>query len=464
MKQEQQQLSFLEELQSYEQLLSIAKEDLKTMYLNKEDKGHWAVAWSGGKDSTCVLKLITEVVMSLPKEQRNRHIYAVMSDTVVENPELDIYMNEQVKLFNFWAEASGAPFSAHMVERPSEQGYFMNLLGKGYPLPSNSMRWCTDRLKIKPQEIFLTELAPTFILSGVRRSESRARERTINKFSISDKIANYASGKLNALGTKVFMPIVHFDVEDVWRTLRQPALWSSTSDIRRIYKDATGECGFSNPKGVEEKGVEVCGARFGCWTCPVIVTDRSTEQMAKSYDWMKPLTKWREFQLRVYGRYVPIKPKDQTRKMRSLIIKKYKAINHAVLRISKAGFGRNGQEFKLGAGTLTMEVRKLLLEELLKTQDEVNRIRALEGLPAIHLIKPSELQDILDVHKEDEAQRKQILKSKSGITFNRKMLLENADENYIDDIVKFNDFSTDEIADLLVENFKNEQFEFPSNI
>ncbi len=455
-------MSFLQELQSYQELIEIAKEDMKTMYLNKEDKGHWAVAWSGGKDSTCVLKMITEIVMDLPKEQRTRHIYVVMSDTIVENPELDIYMLDQMDLFNKWAKEADAPFSAHMVFRPIEKGYFMLLLGKGYPLPSNSMRWCTDKLKIKPQEKFLEELAPSFILSGVRRSESRQRGLSIQKRSISEKIAEYANGKLAAIGAKIFMPIVDFDVEDIWRNLRQPTLWSSTEDIRRIYKEATGECGFVNPVGIEEKKVEVCGARFGCWTCSVIVKDRSTDQMAKTHDWMMPLTAWRTLQMRVYGRFTPARPEGQPRKIRSLVIKKYKAINFAIMRITKAGYGRNGAEFKLGAGTLTMEVREMLLDELLKTQKEVNRLRAIEQLPAIDLIKKDELDAIYKIHEEDKKERKLILQSKLGISFDRMMLFENIDEQNVDEIASFADHTADEIADILIDNFKDGNFVFPT--
>lgn len=453
---------FLEELQYYNELIQTAKEDIRTMYLDEKDKGHWAVAWSGGKDSTAVLKLVTEAVMELPKEQRTRHVYAVMSDTVVENPELDLYMRDQLHKFNEWAKKEEAPFSAHMVERPVERGYFYCLLGKGHPLPSQSIRWCTDRLKIKPQEKFLEDLAPTYVLSGVRRAESASREKSIEKRSISEKIALYDVGKLTALGTKIFMPIVHFTVEDVWRTLREPTVWGDTKDIRRIYKDATGECGFANPKGVEKKGVEVCGARFGCWTCPVIVQDRSTEEMAKSYDWLQPLTKWRELHMRVYGRFKPLKPEGQPRKVRSLVLKKYRAISYATLRISKAGFGRRGKEHNVGAGTLTLEAREFLTQELLKTQAEVNRLRAIDGLEPIEIIRKDELNAILEIQEEDRKEREHITKSKLGIPFDRRILFEDMEETYVDDIAQLSHLSEDEIADRLIENFRQGKFVFPT--
>lgn len=50
-----------------------------------------------GKDSTCVLSMLAKMLESLEPEQRRRVIHAVMSDTVVENPNLETYMHGQVK-------------------------------------------------------------------------------------------------------------------------------------------------------------------------------------------------------------------------------------------------------------------------------------------------------------------------------------------------------------------------------
>ena len=456
-------MNILERLTIYDALVQQAKEDIKTMYLDTQDNRCWAVAWSGGKDSTAVLKLTTEAIMELPKERRTRHVYVVMNNTVMENPELDMYMRDQLTKFNEWAERNEAPFSGHIVERPVEKGYFYALLGKGRLLPSQSIRWCTDQLKLQPQEQLLLELKPSYVLNGVRRSESDSRRKSIEKHALDDKIAQYDRGKLTKQGTKIFMPIVDFTVEDVWRLLRTPTLWSDTNDIRRIYKDATGECGFLNPKGVEKKSVEVCGARFGCWTCPVIVADRSTEEMSNHYAWLKPLTVWRTLHMRIYGRYIPKRPAGQPRKIRSLVLKKYQAIAYANLRITKAGYGRRGQVCNVGAGTLTLEVREFLTEELLKTEKEVNQLRALEGLPPIELIRQEELDAIRAIQEEDRRERPFLHTNKLGIPFDRRMLLEGADETYIDDIAKLAHLSVEQIADKLIERYRAGQYAFPND-
>lgn len=82
--------------------------DILMRYTDENDKGEWVVAWSGGKDSTVVLGLVTEVIKALPPEQRKRKVHVIMSDTRVENPILATYMHDQVKKFNAYAERETA--------------------------------------------------------------------------------------------------------------------------------------------------------------------------------------------------------------------------------------------------------------------------------------------------------------------------------------------------------------------
>ena len=150
---------------SFEEKVKIAKEDLKKLYLNSDDERDWAMAWSGGKDSTVVVGLTVAMLRELEPSQRKRKIHAIMSDTVVENPILDSYMHDQVKKLNEYIEKENLPMTAQMVHRNTENSYFYLTLGRGYFLPMNNGqgRWCTDRLKIKPQNEALSEINPSFI-------------------------------------------------------------------------------------------------------------------------------------------------------------------------------------------------------------------------------------------------------------------------------------------------------------
>jgi DNA sulfur modification protein DndC len=282
------------------ELVTLTKTLIRKMYTDENDQRPWAIAFSGGKDSTAVMGLVVSVIESLPIEKRIRKIYGVMSDTIVENPLVKDHMNEQAKLINKYCEKKGLPVSVNPVHRELKESYFVKTLGLGYPLPLNNGkgRWCTDRLKIKPQDEFLKEINPSYILTGVRHAESSMRSSSIDKWAISEFIGNHVSLK----NGKTFNPIVNWTVQDVWKFLEMEGLsWGSTLSVQTIYKDATGECGFTNPEEVGKKSVEVCGARHGCWLCPVVLKDRSTEKMSEKYVWLEPLTEWRITQLRVYG-------------------------------------------------------------------------------------------------------------------------------------------------------------------
>lgn len=402
-------------MNGYQQKLTEAYAYLLEMYLNEEDQRPWAVAWSGGKDSTAVMGVLVRVLESLPAEKRWRKVYAVMSDTVVENPILGAYMSDQVSKLNVYAKRKDLPIEARMVQRKIEHSYFVLTLGRGYFMPQSNGkgRWCTDRLKITPQNEALREINPSHILIGTRLSESSKREQSIKKWSISERIGEHVS----LPETNTFMVIVDWTIDDVWQFLGEDKLgWTSTADVRRLYKEATGECGINNPKKVEAKAkeMEACGARFGCWLCPVVMTDRSTEEMSKTHPWMEPLTEWRETQVKVYGSFKPARPKGQSLKDRSLALRKAEAISEQIKLITKAGYNRAGKRMNDGQGTFTLEARKWLFERLVDTQNLVNRLRAYDGLAPIELISAEEVHAIMALWAEDERDYPHLLTNAAG--------------------------------------------------
>ena len=115
----------------------------------KKYKRAYIVAFSGGKDSTCVLQLVYEMMLNLPKDELNP-TYAILSDTLVEAPNVAIYFKNIVNSINSDAAKREIPFKI-IIAKPSDQDEFWaNLIGKGYPSPTRTFRWCTERLKINP--------------------------------------------------------------------------------------------------------------------------------------------------------------------------------------------------------------------------------------------------------------------------------------------------------------------------
>lgn len=56
------------------------------------------IGYSGGKDSTTVVELVYKMLQMLPKEERNKNVYIVSSDTLIENPLIKIYLSKMNKL------------------------------------------------------------------------------------------------------------------------------------------------------------------------------------------------------------------------------------------------------------------------------------------------------------------------------------------------------------------------------
>jgi DNA sulfur modification protein DndC len=335
--------------------------------------------------------LVVAVIESLPPNKRTRAVHGVMSDTIVENPLVQAHMINQMNLINRYCEKRNLPISITLVKRPIQESYFVKILGLGYPLPLNNGkgRWCTDRLKIKPQNKHLEEIDPSYILTGVRHSESTARSKSIDKWAVSEFIGNHTDLK----DKNTFNPLIHWRIQDVWKYLEMEGLsWGSTLSVRTIYKDATGECGFTNPIEEGKKSVEVCGARHGCWLCPVVLKDRSTEKMSEKHLWLEPLTEWRTVQLKIHGAYNHAK-------------KAFKETNAKIKAVTKAGYKRNGAKMPNGQGCLTIQARQFLFNELLESEKMVNRLRAFENLEPIELISQEEKTMIKEIWESDTADK-----------------------------------------------------------
>ena len=64
----------------------------------QHDKRPWMIGFSGGKDSTLLCCLVMEMLQRLPENKRNKTVYIVSSDTMVENPIVRDYMHRMSKM------------------------------------------------------------------------------------------------------------------------------------------------------------------------------------------------------------------------------------------------------------------------------------------------------------------------------------------------------------------------------
>ena len=196
-------------------------EEIKFVY--QSDDRPWVIGYSGGKDSTAVVELVYKMLLSLPDWQRNKNVYIVSSDTLIENPLIKIYLNKMNHMLGQSAKRDGLPIKSSMVTPPANNSFWANVIGRGFPTPkmNGTFRWCTDRLKINPsadyiREVIKKEGQEVVVLLGVRKDESIARKRRIEGRELSNRLLNRHETIQDAY---VYNPIVELTTEDVWDVL-----------------------------------------------------------------------------------------------------------------------------------------------------------------------------------------------------------------------------------------------------
>ena len=135
---------------------------------------HWAIAYSGGKDSSATVSFVINAIESrtVPRPSSLTVLYA---DTRMELPPLH---SSAMKVL---AAVQARGFEARVVLPALDDRYFVYMFGRGIPPPKNRFRWCTSQIKIEPMLLELAGLRDragekSLMLTGVRLGESAARD------------------------------------------------------------------------------------------------------------------------------------------------------------------------------------------------------------------------------------------------------------------------------------------------
>ncbi len=262
----------------------------------------WIIGFSGGKDSTVLLTLVWIALRRIREDlpnpfQLKRPVYVVCNDTMVENPVIETYVDDVLAKIQLEAREQNLPIFVKKTTPKLEQSFWVSVLGKGYPVPNNAFRWCTDKLKIRPTSAFLHEQidenGEAIVLLGTRYEESKARERSIRKHEVEGK---RLSKHVSSPNTYVYSPIKELMLEEVWYVINSvPSPWEyDNSILYKIYSDASAD-DYECPTVVTTKKHTSCGqSRFGCWTCTVVKKDKSMSALVeKGQEWMAPLLDFR---------------------------------------------------------------------------------------------------------------------------------------------------------------------------
>lgn len=269
-------------------------------YADKSERP-WIIGFSGGKDSTVLLTLVwkaLEKIKKLPNPfQLRRPIHVVCNDTLVENPIISSYVDDVLEKIDVAAREQNLPIFVKKTTPLLEETFWVNVLGKGYPVPNNSFRWCTDKLKIRPTSNFLVEQidekGEAIVLLGTRYEESASRERSMRKHEIKgQRLSKHQTG----VNTYVYAPIRDLMLEEIWYIINTfPSPWGFDNSILfKIYSDASAD-DYECPTVIVNKEHSSCGqSRFGCWTCTVVKKDKSmTALIDNGQHWMTPLLNYR---------------------------------------------------------------------------------------------------------------------------------------------------------------------------
>ena len=255
----------------------------------------WIVGFSGGKDSSCVVKLIFQALLAAKRRESN--VTVLYCDTGVEIPLVRSFVWQTLTGLAIEAKKAGIPLKCDVATPRPRDRFFFKVIGRGYVPPTNKFRWCTDRLRIQPIQSFINNLGggPKIVALGIRRGESAERDRTIARHQTDQSLYSRQEGSAQTL---IYTPILNYSLQDVWDVLTSDSPPRCIDSIRllTLYRHANGEC----PIIRNSTATPCAGSRFGCWTCTVVRRDRAMEGLILSgHDGLQPLLDFRNWLSRV---------------------------------------------------------------------------------------------------------------------------------------------------------------------
>lgn len=273
--------------------------EIQDLYLN--DTRPFYVGFSGGKDSTVVLSLVSRAIRELPIEKRTKPVYVLFSDTLMEMPPVIGQIHNSIERFKQYVKANDLPFEFHKVEPEFKNRFWNQVIGRGATLPRTDLRWCTDRLKITPMEAKVEQVLKKhsgyIALTGARKDESEDRKARLERNSVSpgSKLKVHADSRCN-----LFCVIEDWTVDQVWSYIYTEAeSWVDANALGVVYSEAAGdgdEC-TTVLEGGEAGQKPGCSksARYGCWMCPLFNRDKTLGNLSRGHEYLTHMETFRNW-------------------------------------------------------------------------------------------------------------------------------------------------------------------------
>jgi DNA sulfur modification protein DndC len=244
----------------------------------------WAVSFSGGKDSSCVVSLLA-VLLKQGAIHKPKSVEVMYADTGLEIPPLH---ENAISILRVLREEHG--FTTTILRPPIEDRFFTYMLGRGVAPPQSGFRWCVGNLKLEPMEKHLASLSAEgrfLTFTGVRVGESAARDERI-RISCTRDGAECSQGHLQYSRqaekvTDLCHPIIHWRVCQVWE-------WLISAEVEHGIPTFL----LAQTYGGDE--AQEINARTGCIQCNVAKRDLALEGLIARPEWayLAPLAQLRE--------------------------------------------------------------------------------------------------------------------------------------------------------------------------
>ena len=327
---------------------------------------HWAVAWSGGKDSTATLTLLLYLLDS-GQVERPKKISVLYADTRQELPPLFVSALAIIERLRQMG------VSVTVCRAPMDKRFLVYILGRGVPPPNNNtLRWCTRQIKVDPMAEALSHVVSAagpkiLTITGVRQGESAIRDRRIEMSCGKDgaecgqgwyqEVLPNAKGIRGRIAT--LAPLLHWRVCHVWDWLK----FFAPDDEYGGWPTAM----LADAYGGEE--AEEINARTGCIGCPLASKDVALENILAQPDWayLSPLRE--------------LKPLYRVLRKPAHRLKK-----RGIERLKDGSVAANPQRM----GPLTFEARLMALDTVFDIQSRCNDGAASLGRPQIDILNGDE--------------------------------------------------------------------------
>jgi DNA sulfur modification protein DndC len=325
---------------------------------------HWAIAYSGGKDSSALVTVVVRLIESCAVQQPET-LTVLYADTRQEIPPLHFAAMNMLDILG------KRGIKTRVVMPELDNRYFVYMFGRGVPPPNNAtLRWCTPQIKVEPMVNALKSLRDEYgekflMLTGVRIGESAMRDKRI-ALSCGRNGAECGHGWFQESTpdsvADTLAPLLHWRVCHVWDWLMfdAPALGFPTNLVAEVY-------------GGEE--AQELNARTGCIGCPLAEKDTALDYVIGIQRWsyLSPLKR--------------LKPL-------------YRELRKFKFRLQKCGERNSDGSLSSNPnrkGPLTIEARRYGLNEVMDIQSKINLYASMHKMPTIDLINAQEHARIIEM-------------------------------------------------------------------